>query len=118
MSSDAPPFDDYRNAFEGAVRRYWTVRAQQAKKQSDAGRLDAGTRGEVTGGAHLDAMAELVEQLFVDAGIAPEKIRRRGRLNLPGYHRPSKRRPSAPRPTCGPPTAQGSWATRSPGSPT
>lgn len=90
MNSDTPPFSDYRNAFEGAVRKYWTVRAEQAKKQTDAGRLDAGTRGEVTGGAHLDAMAELVEQLFLDAGISSDKIHRRGKLNLPGYYRPAK----------------------------
>lgn len=90
MTNDTPPSSDYLNAFEGAVRRYWTVRAEQAKKQADAGKLDAGTRGEVTGGAHLDAMAELVEQLFIDAGISSDKIHRRGKLNLSGYYRPAK----------------------------
>lgn len=90
MSTAAPSDDDYREAFEAAVRRYWTVRAAQAKKQTDAGKTDAGTRGEVTGGAHLDAMAELIERIFVDAGIPKHFIRRRGRLNLPGFYRPAK----------------------------
>lgn len=89
MSTSAPA-DDYREAFEAAVRKYWTVRAAQAQKQKDAGKLDAGTRGEVTGGAHLDAMAELVESIFVEAGIPQQLIQRRGTLNLPGFYRPAK----------------------------
>jgi hypothetical protein len=29
------------------------------------------SRGAVTGGAHLDALAELVEEVFIDAGFPP-----------------------------------------------
>lgn len=90
MSTSTPAADEYREAFEAAVRKYWTVRAEQAQKQKDTGKLDAGTRGEVTGGAHLDAMAELVESVFLEAGIQQHLIHRRGRLNLPGFYRPSK----------------------------
>ncbi|HEV3319592.1 MAG TPA: PaeR7I family type II restriction endonuclease [Solirubrobacteraceae bacterium] len=45
--------------FEAAVRQYWTVREGQARRQRESGRADAGLRGAVTGGAHMDAMAEL-----------------------------------------------------------
>lgn len=90
MSDQNPTADEYADAFQDAVRKYWSVRAAQAKKQTDAGKTDAGTRGEVTGGAHLDAMAELIERIFVDAGIPRDLIRRKGRLNLPGYYRPAK----------------------------
>jgi len=90
VSTSTPTNDDYAEAFEAAVRKYWTVRATQAQRQIDAGKTDAGTRGEVTGGAHLDAMAELVERVFLDAGIPQTLIRRRGRLNLPGFYRPAK----------------------------
>lgn len=84
------PDDVYREVFHAAVRSYWDTRASQAKKQRDAGKLDAGTRGEVTGGAHLAAMAELVERIFLDAGVPKQNIRRGGRLNLPGFYRPVK----------------------------
>ncbi len=83
--------ENLRDAFEKAARRDWTVRAEQAKERTDAGRLDAATRGEVTG-AHLDAMVELVEQLFVDAGTSPDKTHRRGEPDLPGRRRPAKER--------------------------
>ena len=84
------PEDLYREVFTKAVRSFWSTRALQAQKQVDAGKTDAGTRGEVTGGAHLHAMAELVETIFVDAGIPKHQVRRSGRLNLPGYYRATK----------------------------
>jgi hypothetical protein len=80
-----------REAFERAVRSYWKVREVQAAKQAATGRLDAGTRGQATGGAHLDAMAQVVEDLFVGAGFARSAIRRSSGIELPGYYRPTKK---------------------------
>lgn len=42
------------------------MREAQAKKQRDGGRVDAGARGAVAGSAHMDAMAELMEAIFLD----------------------------------------------------
>jgi hypothetical protein len=80
-----------QSVFEAAVRRYWVVREGQAHKQRESGRVDAGLRGAVTGGAHMDAMAELMESIFIDAGFAPSSISRRSAVQLPGYFRPEKK---------------------------
>lgn len=77
--------------FEQAVRRYWEVRKAQQRRQQDAGRTDAGLRGAVTGGAHMDAMAELLEETFVDAGFSSDTIYRATSVELPGYYRPEKK---------------------------
>ncbi len=80
-----------QGSFEAAVRRYWVVREGQAQKQRETGRVDAGLRGAVTGGAHMDAMAELMESIFIDAGFAPSSISRGSAIELPGYFRPEKK---------------------------
>lgn len=69
---------------------FWQVRNQQTQKQLEAGVLDAGTRGSVTGGKHMDALASVVASLFrTDPEIAFD-IRSGGRLSLPGYYRRTK----------------------------
>lgn len=70
--------------FAEAVGKYWQLRAAQAAKQAEAGQVDAGTRGEATGGGHLEPIVGLLEQAFIDAGIAPEAVRRSAGLELPG----------------------------------
>lgn len=77
--------------FEAAIRNYWSVRESQAAKQIESGKIDAGRRGAVTGGAHLDALAQLLEEIFLNEGFAPDSIRRRTNVELPGYYRPTKR---------------------------
>lgn len=69
--------------FDEAIRSFWTVRESQAAKQVASGKLDAGTRGAVTGGAHLDAIAQLLEDVFVEAGFARSSIRRKSGIELP-----------------------------------
>jgi hypothetical protein len=81
----------YSERFEKAVRNYWAVRTAQKRKQTDAGRADAGTRGAVTGGAHMGAMADLVAETFVEEGFPESSIRRGASLELPGYYRPEKK---------------------------
>ena len=80
-----------QQAFERAVRSYWAVRESQAAKQLGSGKVDAGLRGAVTGGAHLDSLAKLLEEIFVEAGLPPESVRRRASIELPGYYRPTKK---------------------------
>ena len=80
-----------QQAFDAAVRQYWIVREGQAQRQRDSGRSDAGLRGAVTGGAHMDPMAELMESIFIDAGFAPSSISRGSAVELPGYFRPEKK---------------------------
>jgi len=74
-----------------AVRGYWRVRTAQKVKQSEAGRSDAGSRGSVTGGAQMDAMADLVAEIFVEEGFPEGSIQRGTSLELPGYYRPEKK---------------------------
>jgi hypothetical protein len=80
-----------QEAFEAAVRSSWLVRESQTAKQIAAGKADAGRRGAVTGGAHLDALAELLEGIFINEGFPPSAIRRRSNVELPGYYRPTKK---------------------------
>jgi hypothetical protein len=77
---------DYEPRFLGAVRDFWNVRNNQAERQRLEGKLDAGTRGAVTGGQHLNEVALLIADVFADAGIQPVG---NARL-LPGYYRASK----------------------------
>lgn len=77
--------------FEQAVREYWKVRTAQANRQKKTGKLDAGSRGAVTGGAHMDALAGLLEEVFIDAGFPAESVHRATSVELPGYYRPEKK---------------------------
>lgn len=81
----------YSDRFEEAVRHYWLVRTAQKQKQTEAGRADAGARGSVTGGAQMDALADLVAEIFADEGFPRSGIRRGTSLELPGYYRPEKK---------------------------
>lgn len=82
---------DMERAFEAAVRSYWVVREAQAAKQAASGAVDAGRRGAVTGGAHLDDLVRVFADLFLSAGFAPSAVRRSTGLELPGYYRPTKK---------------------------
>ena len=77
--------------FERAIRSYWEVRTGQQQRQIDSGKVDAGSRGAVTGGAHMDQMAALMEEVFIDAGFPRKSIRRSSAVELPGYFRPEKK---------------------------
>lgn len=79
------------SALQQAIHRYWQVRAAQAARQAARGSSDAGLRGAVTGGAQLDGLAELLEDVFVDLGLPRQAVRRSTKIELPGYYRPTKR---------------------------
>lgn len=67
------------------------MRDAQAAKQLASGKVDAGSRGSVTGGGHLDAILDLLEEVFVAAGFDRSEVRRRAGVELPGYYRPTKK---------------------------
>ncbi len=54
--------------FRDAVQYIWTGRLRQREKQAEAGKIDAGSRGDVTGGGHMGAIELLVKDLLVDFG--------------------------------------------------
>lgn len=73
-----------------AIQTFWDGRRAQANKQLEAGRVDAGLRGAVTGGGHLDGIRELIAAIFIRNGIPDSDIRRKKGIELPGYYRPTK----------------------------
>lgn len=76
---------------ERAVASYWSVRSGQASRQLDGGTTDAGRRGEVTGGLHMDGFADLVTALVLAAGFKLDEIRLKSNVELPGYYRSTKK---------------------------
>jgi hypothetical protein len=47
---------DLGERFQDAVQAFWDARARQQQKQIEAGKIDAGTRGAVTGGTQMGAL--------------------------------------------------------------
>jgi hypothetical protein len=74
-----------------AVQSYWTARGGQSERQREGGSVDAGTRGEVTGGQHLNAFVKLLCELIRSAGFAESEIAFKTGVELPGYYRPLKK---------------------------
>jgi Restriction endonuclease XhoI len=74
-----------------AVQGYWDARAKNKEKQIQSGRIDAGTRGEVTGGTQMGALEVLVADILCDAGLKRIDVRTRTALELPGYFRATKK---------------------------
>ena len=79
-------------AAANAVLRIWASRAEARERQVALGRTDAGLRSEVTSGGHMDDMANLIADVFVDAGIPRSSVYcGRSKLELPGWFRPEKK---------------------------
>lgn len=68
-----------------AIADFWHARKHQGERQRLAGAVDAGTRGNVTGGKHLDSMATLIARVMLDSGL-----RTADRTVLPGWYRRNK----------------------------
>jgi hypothetical protein len=77
-----------RDEFERAIRAYWDVREEQQHKSGEA---NVGHRGAVTGGQQMEAITQLIEDIFIRAGMLPESVHRSQALELPGYFRPEKK---------------------------
>lgn len=54
---------DIEGRLREAVQSYWDTRAKNKEKQIDGGKIDAGARSEVTGGAQMGAMEVLVADI-------------------------------------------------------
>ena len=72
------------------IELFWQVRNAQTQKQIEAGVIDAGTRGSVTGGKHMDGLTAAVANLFRSDPEIVFEIHHGGRLSLPGYYRRTK----------------------------
>lgn len=79
-------YEDYN----AAVKAFWTGRDLQTQKQVETGKTDAGTRGSVTGGLHLNALQELIAREFAPLEGLGATVRRKGIIPLPGYYRRAK----------------------------
>jgi hypothetical protein len=74
-----------------AVRAYRTIRESQITKQTESGRHDQGARGAATGGAQMDAFADLICSAITETGISESDIFKKTAVELPGYYRPEKK---------------------------
>lgn len=73
-----------------AAEFYWATRRRQAYAQKRRGVTDAGTRGQVTGGKHLDGFANLIQDICLKAGFRKNDIYFGRAVPVPGYYRPQK----------------------------
>lgn len=82
---------DFDARFDKAIQAFWDTRTAQMQKQEASGKVDAGTRGAVTGGGHLGAFEALCADVLTEAGIDASCIKRRSMLEIPGYYRSEKK---------------------------
>ena len=82
---------DIDKSLQAAVQSYWDARAKNKEKQVQSGKIDAGTRGEVTGGTQMGALEVLVADILCEAGLKRLDVRSRTALELPGYFRATKK---------------------------
>ncbi len=87
--SGRPLFDEH--GFRAAVQACWDERSSAAHRQETGGRArDVGLRTGVTSGRHLDSLAAVVANVFVDVGLPATSVFLRKRVELPGYFRAEK----------------------------
>ena len=72
---------DIDKRLQEAVQSYWDARAENKEKQVKSGKIDAGTRGEVTGGTQMGALEVLVADILCDAGLKRSTFARARRWN-------------------------------------
>lgn len=82
---------DIEKRLQAAVQNYWNARGRNKEKQVKSGKIDAGTRGEVTGGTQMGALEVLVSDILCEAGLKKLDVRTRTALELPGYFRATKK---------------------------
>ncbi len=82
---------DVDQRLQEAVQSYWDARAKNKEKQAQSGKIDAGTRGEVTGGTQMGALEVLVADILCATGLERLDVRTRTSLELPGYFRATKK---------------------------
>jgi len=60
---------DYETRLTEAVKLFWQTRQSAQTRNIGSDRPDAGTRGSVTGGKHLDGFVELIKAIVVANGM-------------------------------------------------
>jgi hypothetical protein len=83
---------NYEQKVKDSVRAFWGNRQAASRKQFEAGRADAGSRGAVTAGKNMDGFVALMQDVVHANGLRQASIVLKGRiqLTLPGYFRPTK----------------------------
>jgi hypothetical protein len=83
---------NYQKKAAESVKAFWGNRDASRQKQIEAGKIDAGNRGAVTGGKNMDGFVALMIDLIEANGLKDATVIREGRipLTLPGYFRPTK----------------------------
>jgi len=77
--------------WKAAIRGYWEgLDLQQAKQGKATGIKDAGNRAAVTGGKQMDAMQQVVADIWRSDSEISLQVRTTGKNNLPAYFRPTK----------------------------
>ena len=93
LSASFSDFSIPSDIFTEGIRFYWTQRNKQAAKAHGG----EGQGRSVRGGRHLDRVQDSMVTLMIDHGVAASDIftdcelHRTGRLQLPGYFRPTKK---------------------------
>ena len=64
---------------------------KQREKQVGSGKIDGGSRGDGTGGGHIEALELFVKELLIEFGIKEDDISTKQKLELPGYYRSTKK---------------------------
>ena len=82
--------EQFRKKVASAAAFYWKTRRQQAASQKKRGVKDAGSRGQVTGGRHLDGFARLIQEICIKAGFTKAEVSFDRAVPVPGYYRPQK----------------------------
>lgn len=82
---------DLEKRLQEAVQSFWTGRDAQASKQKETGKIDAGTRGAVTGGQHMGALETLIVDVLIGVGLTEFDVKVKSKLELPGYFRATKK---------------------------
>jgi len=88
---ESMPIDlcNYQERVPEAVRLHWLARHQAANKKGK--KADQGTRGQVTGGKHMDPLATFFVDVIKANGVKAPDVHVKGRvLTLPGFFRPTK----------------------------
>lgn len=76
--------------YDAAIKAFWSGRDLQTQKQIDSGKIDAGTRGSVTGGQHMTPLQDVIAAQFEPLIQMGATIRRSGIIPLPGFYRRAK----------------------------
>ncbi|MCI0184615.1 PaeR7I family type II restriction endonuclease [Sulfoacidibacillus ferrooxidans] len=85
-----PSKEELEHRTNEAISFFWTTRTSQRDKNSEGNVQNQGTRGSVTGGKQLNGFLKVLRWILTQNGVLDEEIFTSGKLELPGFYRPSK----------------------------